>query len=110
MIPIQDNIEAIRREKKIKQSEMGRRLHVTQGGYSNYVNRNADMPISRLFLIADALGVSAVDIITYPDKYVPERTKEPECEECMKKQEIIDNLNELLREYRQKLKTKIQKE
>ena len=107
MIDIIANIEAIRQEKGIKQSEMGRRLGTTQSGYSNFVNRNTDMPFSRISQIADILGVSVVDIVTYPDKYVPEdQVAAPVCEECQKKQETIDNLNELLREYKQKLKNK----
>lgn len=104
MIDIIKNIEEIRQEKGIKQSEMGKRLGTTQSGYSNFVNRNTDMPFSRITQITDILGVSVVDIVTWPDKYVPEGTSAPECEECQKKQETIDNLNELLREYKLKLK------
>lgn len=107
MIDIIANIEAIRQEKGIKQSEMGKKLGTTQSGYSNFVNRNTDMPFSRITQIADILGVSVVDIVTYPVKYVPEdQAAAPMCEECQKKQETIDNLNELLREYKKKLKTK----
>ncbi len=106
MIDIIKNIEEIRSKKGIKQAEIGRELGTSQSGYSNYVNRNTDMPFSRLSHIADVLGVSVVDIITWPIKYVPSDMVAPECEECKKKDEIIDNLNELIREYKQKLKAK----
>ena len=107
MIDIIANIEAIRQEKGIKQSEMGKRLGTTQSGYSNFVNRNTDMPFSRISQIADILGVSIVDIVTYPDKYVPEdQATVPVCEECKKKDQIIDNLNELLTIYKQKVRQK----
>ncbi len=106
MIDIIANIEAIRQEKGIKQSEMGKRLGTTQSGYSNFVNRNTDMPFGRISQIADILGVSVVDIITWPVHYVPENSTTEHCEKCKEKDEIIENLNELLREYKQKLKRK----
>lgn len=107
MIDIIANIEAIRQEKGIKQSEMGKRLGTTQSGYSNFVNRNTDMPFSRISQIADILGVSVVDIVTWPIKYIPEgQASSPACEECRKKDEIIDDLRELLNVYKQKLKTR----
>lgn len=104
MIDIISNIEALRKSKGIKQEEMGRLLGTTQTGYSNYINRNSDMPFSRLSRIADILQVSVIDILTYPEKWVPESDAIPECEDCKKKQEIIDNLSELLRIYRNKNK------
>lgn len=103
MIDIIKNIEEIRNQKRIKQEEMGRRLGVSQTGYSNYINRSVDMPYSRLSMIADALEVSVIDIITWPDHYIPEGEAHPQCEECKKKDEIIGNLNELLAVYKQKL-------
>ena len=65
MIDIIANIEAIRQEKGIKQSEMGRRLGTTQSGYSNFVNRNTDMPFSRISQIADILGFYQSTIAFY---------------------------------------------
>ena len=106
MINIIKNIEEIRQSKGIKQAEMGEKLGTTQSGYSNFVNRNIDMPFSRISQIADILGVSVVDIVTWPEHYVPESEATPSCSECKKKDEIIDNLNELLAVYKQKLKNK----
>lgn len=103
MIEIQKNIEAVRKEKGIKQIEMGRRLKVSQSAYSNYVNRDLDIPFGRVVDIANALGISLVDLITYPEHYVSEKSITPECEECKRKQETIDNLNAFI----QVLKTKI---
>ena len=61
------------------------------------------MPFSRISQIADILGVSVVDIVTYPDKYVPEdQMATPACEECQKKDEIIENLNLLIKQLKQK--------
>ena len=97
MIDILKNIESIRIKKGIKQSEIGSKLGVKQAAYSNWVNRSADMPFGRLESIAKVLGVSVLDIITYPDHYVPESEVKPECEECKKKQDLIDNLNSYIK-------------
>ena len=106
MIDIIKNIEEIRQKKGIKQSVMGEKLGTTQSGYSNFVNRNTDMPFSRISQIADILGVPVIDIITWPEKYVPADSLSPECDKCREKDEIISNLNELLSVYKQKLKKK----
>ena len=102
MIDIIKNIEEIRKKKGIKQAEMGRRLGVSQTGYSNYVNRSADMPFSRVAAIADALGVTLIDLITWPDKYVLKTDTEETCAECKQKDEVIENLNLLIRKLKQK--------
>ncbi|MDR1517682.1 MAG: helix-turn-helix transcriptional regulator [Dysgonamonadaceae bacterium] len=54
--------------KGIKQSVMAERMGIAQAAYSNYVNRNNDIPFNRLTQIANVLGVSVIDIITYPEK------------------------------------------
>ena len=107
MIELAKNIEAIRLAKGIKQLEMGRRLGVSQTAYSNYVNRDADIPFGRVERIAEALGVTVVDLITWPDHYVSENSVMPECEECKQKQKTIDNLNLLIDVLNNKLKRKV---
>lgn len=67
---ILENIEAIRKEKGLKQSDMARELNVSQSAYSNIITRNTDIYLGKLSQIADILGVSVIDIITYPKKYV----------------------------------------
>lgn len=104
MIDIQKNIEAIRKEKGIKQEELARRLNITQGGYSHYVARNLDIPFFRIQLIAEALKVSVVDIIGYPETYIAKSQIPSECEECERKQKTIDHLNTLLDIYEKKAK------
>ena len=88
------NIEEIRREKGIKQLVIAELMGVTQAAYSNYVNRNEDIPLSRLTQLANIFKISVIDILTYPVKYVPETEC---CNECRKKEETIDNLNEYIK-------------
>lgn len=69
MNKILENIETIRKEKGIKQSELAERLGISQPSYSRYFTEADDMKLSMLQHIAGILDVSLVDIITYPDKY-----------------------------------------
>ncbi len=69
MNKILENIELIRKEKGIKQSEVAERLGIAQPSYSRYFTESGDMKLSMLQRIADILEVSLVDIIIYPDKY-----------------------------------------
>ena len=70
MEKIMQNIESIRKEKGIKQEVIAKILGISQSAYSNYVNRNNDITLSRLSHICEALDVTLIDVITYPDKYV----------------------------------------
>jgi len=94
-----ENIEAIRRKKELKQEVIAKELGVTQSAYSNYINRNEDIPLGRLSRIANILGVDVIDIIKWPVKYMPE---EKNCKACCEKDTIIENLNILIDEYKKK--------
>ena len=94
MESILKQIELIRKEKGVKQTVIAERLGIKQNTYSNYINRSGDIPYSRLSQIADKLGVSVIDIITYPVKYVPEVKN---CENCQEKNETIKNLNNYIK-------------
>lgn len=93
MIDIQRNIEEIRKSKGIKQSVIADRLGVGQTAYSNYVTRDSDMRFSLLEKIAEALQVSVIDIITYPEVY--ERAKGA-CNDCVEKDKTIQHLNKYI--------------
>lgn len=93
MEKIIENIEAIRKDKGIKQSVIAESLGITQGAYSQYVWRNHDLKYNKIVEIANILKVSVVDIVTYPEKYVPLSEIKKECAECRQKDIIIENLN-----------------
>lgn len=69
MNKILQNIETIRKEKGIKQSEIADKLGIAQPSYSRYFTESGDMKLSMLQRIADILEVSLVDIIIYQEKY-----------------------------------------
>jgi transcriptional regulator with XRE-family HTH domain len=91
---ILENIESIRKEKGVKQAVIAEALGVKQPAYSNYITRSDDIYYNRLSQIANVLGISVVDIITYPEKYVSETES---CEKCREKDDIIKNLNEYIK-------------
>ena len=99
MNTIASNIEAIRRKVGVKQEDLAKRLGVSQGTYSGYLTQNQDIRYGLILDIANKLGVSVVDIITYPDKYV---LKSDQCVDCLKKGKTIENLNEYIEVLRRK--------
>ncbi len=92
---ILDNIEAIRKEKRIKQEVIAAELGIKQSSYSSYITRESDITFSRLSHIGNILGVSVVDIITYPERYVPESSVK-QCESCLEKDRTIMHLNKYI--------------
>lgn len=69
MIKILENVENIRKEKGIKQSDLAEKLGIMQSAYSRMITATDDIKLSTLQRIADILEVSLIDIIIYPDKY-----------------------------------------
>lgn len=92
MRSILDNIEAIRKEKHIKQEVLAAELGIKQSSYSSFITRESDITFSRLDQISRILGVSIVDIITYPEHYVPEADDDL-CPCCAEKDKTIQHLN-----------------
>lgn len=106
MIDIQENLKAILKEKQVLQKNVAKELGVTEQALSNWFNRKTDLSFSQITRICEVAKVSIVDAITWPEKYVPADQTNPACEECKRKDEIIDNLTELLRRYKQDTKKK----
>ncbi len=101
MIDIQENLKAILKERGFSQKTVAKDLGITEQALSNWFNRKTDLSFNQITRICEVVKVSIVDAITWPDKYVPADQANPACEECKRKDEIIDNLQELLRKYKQ---------
>lgn len=93
MEKILENIEAIRKQKGIKQEVIAEALGIKQPAYSNYITRESDITWSRLLQICNILEMDVVDVIKYPLQYVP---KVEQCQSCKEKDKIIQNLNEYI--------------
>lgn len=101
-----ENIEEIRKAKHIKQSYMAQSLGISQSAYSLYIARDSDITYSKLLQVSKVLETSVIDIITYPDKYVPLSSISNDCEECKEKDKIIKNLNDYIELLKYKLEHK----
>lgn len=96
------NVESIRQEKRIKQEVVARALGIKQPAYSNFINRDSDPSYDWLLQVSNSLGVSVVDIITYPEKWVPESSIK-HCAECTEKDKVIKSLNNYIEILEKKL-------
>lgn len=94
MNTIAENIEAIRKKLGVNQEVLAEKLGVTQGTYSGYFTQNKDIRYGLILKIANILEVPITDIVTWPEKYVPENGS---CEHCKEKDEIIKNLNNYIK-------------
>ena len=106
MIDVRKNLRSIIEERGISQKKIAIEVGMKQNSLSNWLSYHGDASLKKITEICKVLGISVVDALTYPVKYVPEDQVSPTCEECKRKDEIIDNLNELLRKYKQENKQK----
>lgn len=67
---IAKNIREIRLQKSINQQDIADALHVDDAVVSNIERGKRELKVSELEIISNVLGVSVVDLITYPKKYV----------------------------------------
>ena len=110
MIDLQENLGAILKERGILHKNVAQAMGVTDAAVSNWFNRTVELKFSTVSQICEKFKIPIVDVVTYPKKYIPEDELKPECEECKKKDEIIDYLSELLRRYKAEAKQKPKKE
>ncbi len=97
------NIEAIRKRKRIKQEDIAASLGIKQSSYSSFITRESDITYSRLSQISQVLGVSVIDIITWPEQYVPAQSSQ-HCDDCAAKDATITNLNKYIEVLEKKMK------
>ena len=83
---------------------VAKELGISEQALSNWFTRKTDLSFTQVSRICEVSGIRLVDAVTYPEEYVPKESVITECEECKRKDEIIDNLNELLRKYKSERK------
>ncbi len=71
---ILENIKSIRQKNGYGQEYMAERLGMSQAGYALWEKGSRDLSYNNLLRIAEILGCSVIDIITYPKKYVDPTT------------------------------------
>jgi len=70
---ILDNIDRIRRNKGYSQEYLASEIGMKQAGLSLVMSGERELKYKTLLQIANALQISVIDIITYPQKYYLEQ-------------------------------------
>ena len=99
------NIEAIRKEKHITQEDLASRMGIKQSSYSSFITRESDITYNRLLQISECLGMSVIDLIAWPEKYIL-ASSEKQCKECEARDATIANLNKYIELLEKKQGTK----
>ena len=89
------NIEAVRKSKRIKQEVLAAELGIKQSSYLSYITRGSDITFSRLEKISEILGVSVIDLIGWPERYVA-ASSVVDCGSNCEKDATIANLNKYI--------------
>ncbi len=63
-------IEEIRKKFGFNQNEMAEKMNISQSTYARFERENTKIDLERLQVFANAVGMSFIDVITYPDKYI----------------------------------------
>lgn len=93
MKKIKENINILIKKAGKTQDDVANELGIKQNTLSEKISQDVNIKYKLISDIADILGIRAIDIITYPDKYVKE-TKT--CEKCEELRLEIKHLNEYI--------------
>ena len=103
MDDISSKIKQVCKENGYKQEYIANKLGITQGTLAGKLAKGDDIKYSLLLEISNITKIPIIDILTYPEKYVPEIKH---CSSCNEKDDVIRNLNN----YIKILETKIKRE
>ena len=70
MNSILENIDTIRRNRGYSQEYLAMQIGMKQAGFSLIMSGERELKYNTLLQIANALQMSVIDVITFPDKYV----------------------------------------
>lgn len=68
---ILENIDTIRRNRGYSQEYLAMQIGMKQAGFSLIMSGERELKYNTLLQIAKVLQISVVDLITFPDRYVP---------------------------------------
>ena len=96
MVNLTENINGIIKKRGYTQDYIASKLNITQGNLSQKIGQNHSIKYSTLYEIANIIGVEVIDIITFPEPYVPESSTRKECERCKELDRALKNLNDYI--------------
>ena len=73
MNSILENIDTIRRNKGYSQEYIATQIGMKQAGFSLIMSGERELKYNTLLQIAKVLQLSVIDLITFPEKYVPSK-------------------------------------
>ncbi len=73
MNTMNQTLKQIREKNSLSQSEMAKKLDKTQSAYARIEIGETKIDIDTLQKFAEKMGMSLIDLITYPEKWVPEK-------------------------------------
>ena len=79
MVNLKENIKGLIKKSNKTQDFVAEKLGIKQGTLSQKIGQDSKIKFKTLLDIADILEIKVVDIITFPDTYVPEKKS---CENC----------------------------
>ena len=91
MSQILTNINKIVRDRGLKQESLAKALGLKQPAVSELLSEKRPIKYCELECLAEFFDMRVIDVITYPEVYVPS-TASHECPECQRKDRIIDAL------------------
>lgn len=80
---IYESIKTIRLQKSINQQNIADALNLDVAVVSNIEKGKRDLRVKELEVISNVLGISVIDLITYPDKYVKQSQPQEESVEAI---------------------------
>lgn len=64
------HIKELREKKQLSTYQVARLMNITQSAYSRFENAKSKIDLARLESFANVIGMSVVDVLMYPDRYV----------------------------------------
>lgn len=64
------NIKELREKKQLSTYQVAKLMNITQSAYSRFENAKSKIDLARLECFANVIGMSVVDVLMYPDRYV----------------------------------------
>lgn len=80
---IVSNLRKIIALRKLKQAKVGEYADISESQFSRVMNGQVQLSLNQLANIASGLKMTVVDIITFPDVYIPKDKKEDDDTEVL---------------------------
>lgn len=65
-----ENIRKIRDVKKLSQYQIAEKMNISQAQYARFELGKTKTDLKTIMTFADVVGMSLIDVLTYPEKYI----------------------------------------